>query len=79
MFKGLSVIATNRVRREGSEGKKKLPFDSKTGREDFLYSASATIPLETIRFASGVNYIWSTIVNDNVQPSTKVGGSSVHP
>ena len=56
MFKGLSVIATNRVRREGSEGKKKLSFDSKTGLEDFLYSASATIPLETIRFASGVNY-----------------------
>ena len=36
--------------------RKRLSFDSKTGREDFLYSASATIPLETIRFASGVNY-----------------------
>ena len=28
---------------------------SKTGRENFCYSASSTIPLKTIRFARGVN------------------------
>ena len=56
MFKGFSVIATNRVRRSGREGKEELSFDSKTGREDFLYFVSATtMPLETIFFASGVN------------------------
>ena len=55
MFKGFSVIATNRVRRSLREGKEELSFDSKTEREDFLYFVSATIPLETICFASGVN------------------------
>ena len=56
----------------GERARKNSP--SKTGHENFLYSASSTIPLKTIRFASGVNCCKKNELRLKLNTFQKIGG-----
>ena len=57
---------------KGERVRKNSP--SKTGRENFLYSTSSTIPLKTIRFASGVNCCEKNEPRLKLNTFQKIGG-----
>ena len=57
---------------KGERVRKNSP--SKTGRENFRYSASSTIPLITIRFASGVNCCEKNEPRLKLNTFQKIGG-----